>query len=77
VAKSSGQIFVRFKDYIYFLNIAYSADFNASVFHEDAIFLDLIDNMPTDTWQSILGTLIAMAVSCAFLISNENEYTIF
>ncbi|VDM41009.1 unnamed protein product [Toxocara canis] len=38
--------------------------FHASVFHEDGVFLDLIDNMPTDTWQSVLGTLICMAAVC-------------
>ncbi|VDN50128.1 unnamed protein product [Dracunculus medinensis] len=38
--------------------------FHASVFHEDGVFLDLIDNMTTDTWQSILGTLICMAAVC-------------
>uniref|UniRef100_A0A1I7VZV9 SSD domain-containing protein n=1 Tax=Loa loa TaxID=7209 RepID=A0A1I7VZV9_LOALO len=37
--------------------------FHASVYHEDAIFLDLIDNMPTDTWQSIAGTLVCMAAT--------------
>ncbi|KAL7074554.1 hypothetical protein ACQ4LE_006640 [Meloidogyne hapla] len=48
----------------------YSPDFDASVFHEDAVFLDLIDNMPTDTWQSVLGTLVCMAFVCfAFLSS--------
>uniref|UniRef100_A0A915BPN7 SSD domain-containing protein n=1 Tax=Parascaris univalens TaxID=6257 RepID=A0A915BPN7_PARUN len=38
--------------------------FEASVFHEDGVFLDLIDNMPTDTWQSVVGTLICMAAVC-------------
>nr|CAD2165749.1 unnamed protein product [Meloidogyne enterolobii] len=48
----------------------YSQDFDASVFHEDAVFLDLIDNMPSDTWQSVLGTLVCMAFVCfAFLSS--------
>uniref|UniRef100_A0A914KSB8 SSD domain-containing protein n=1 Tax=Meloidogyne incognita TaxID=6306 RepID=A0A914KSB8_MELIC len=48
----------------------YSPDFDASVFHEDAVFLDLIDNMPSDTWQSVLGTLVCMAFVCfAFLSS--------
>ncbi|KHN70673.1 Patched domain-containing protein 3 [Toxocara canis] len=41
-----------------------SRSFHASVFHEDGVFLDLIDNMPTDTWQSVLGTLICMAAVC-------------
>ncbi|VDK45952.1 unnamed protein product [Gongylonema pulchrum] len=40
------------------------ATFHATVFHEDGIFLDLIDNMPTDTWQSVLGTLVCMAAVC-------------
>lgn len=38
--------------------------FQASIFHEDGIFLDLIDNMPTDTWQSVAGTLVCMAAVC-------------
>uniref|UniRef100_A0A0N5AZ70 SSD domain-containing protein n=1 Tax=Syphacia muris TaxID=451379 RepID=A0A0N5AZ70_9BILA len=38
--------------------------FDASVFHEDGIFFDLIDNMTTDTWQSVLGTLVTMAAVC-------------
>ncbi|VDK41089.1 unnamed protein product [Gongylonema pulchrum] len=41
-----------------------NATFHATVFHEDGIFLDLIDNMPTDTWQSVLGTLVCMAAVC-------------
>lgn len=48
----------------------YSVEFDASVFHEDAIFLDLIDNMPTDTLQSVLGTLVCMALVC-FLFLNS------
>lgn len=45
-------------------------DFSASVFHEDGIFLDLIKNMPSDTWQSVLGTLACMAAVC-FLFLNS------
>ncbi|EFO26055.2 hypothetical protein LOAG_02430 [Loa loa] len=44
--------------------------FHASVYHEDAIFLDLIDNMPTDTWQSIAGTLVCMAAVCFLFLRN-------
>uniref|UniRef100_A0A0R3RZG2 SSD domain-containing protein n=1 Tax=Elaeophora elaphi TaxID=1147741 RepID=A0A0R3RZG2_9BILA len=44
--------------------------FHASVFHEDAIFLDLIDNMPTDTWQSIAGTLVCMGAVCFLFLRN-------
>jgi len=39
-------------------------DLNASVFHDEGIFLDLIENMPTDTWQSALATLLCMGFIC-------------
>ncbi|VDK65056.1 unnamed protein product [Onchocerca ochengi] len=43
-------------------------EFNVTVFMDDAIFLDLIDNMTTDAWQSALGLLICMAfISFIFL----------
>ncbi|MFH4984129.1 hypothetical protein AB6A40_010838 [Gnathostoma spinigerum] len=42
----------------------YRDDLNISAFHDDAHFIDLIENMPTDTWQSVLGTLVCMAVIC-------------
>lgn len=48
----------------------YSESFHAFVFHEDAIFLDLIDNMPTDTWQSIAGTLVCMTAVCFLFLRN-------
>ncbi|KAH7689537.1 Protein PTR-23 [Aphelenchoides avenae] len=48
----------------------YSPEFDASVFHEDGVFLDLIENMPTDTWQSVLGTLLCMGAVC-FLFLNS------
>ncbi|TKR96549.1 hypothetical protein L596_010550 [Steinernema carpocapsae] len=48
----------------------YNDDFSVSVFHEDGIYLDLIDNMPTDTWQSVLGTLIGMAGVCFLFLNN-------
>ncbi|MCP9260366.1 Patched family protein [Dirofilaria immitis] len=44
--------------------------FDASIFHEDAIFLDLIDNMSTDTWQSVAGTLVCMATVCFLFLRN-------
>ncbi|VDK88434.1 unnamed protein product [Onchocerca ochengi] len=44
--------------------------FHASIFHEDAIFLDLIDNMATDTWQSVAGTLVCMAAVCFLFLRN-------
>uniref|UniRef100_A0A915Q2S9 SSD domain-containing protein n=1 Tax=Setaria digitata TaxID=48799 RepID=A0A915Q2S9_9BILA len=43
-------------------------DLNVTVFMDDATFLDLIDNMPTDAWQSALGILVCMAfISFIFL----------
>uniref|UniRef100_A0AAF5PZS6 SSD domain-containing protein n=3 Tax=Wuchereria bancrofti TaxID=6293 RepID=A0AAF5PZS6_WUCBA len=43
-------------------------EFNVTVFTDDAIFLDLIDNMTTDAWQSALGILLCMAfISFIFL----------
>lgn len=45
-------------------------DFGASVYHEDGVYLDLIDNMPTDTWQSVLGTLVCMALVCFVFLNN-------
>jgi len=40
------------------------------VFHEDGIFLDLIESIPSNTWQSVLYTLICMAAVC-FLFLNS------
>uniref|UniRef100_A0A7E4UPM4 SSD domain-containing protein n=1 Tax=Panagrellus redivivus TaxID=6233 RepID=A0A7E4UPM4_PANRE len=54
----------------------YSPMFDASVFHEDSIFLDLIENMPTDTWQSILGALICMGVVCYVFLNSMFAVTI-
>ncbi|VDN02756.1 unnamed protein product [Thelazia callipaeda] len=39
-------------------------EFNVSVYMDDALFLDLIDNMATDIWQSALGILLCMAFIC-------------
>ncbi|CAD6196313.1 unnamed protein product [Caenorhabditis auriculariae] len=45
-------------------------EFGTAVFHEDGVYLDLIDNMPTDTWQSVLGTLVCMAFVCFVFLNN-------
>uniref|UniRef100_A0A7I4XV90 SSD domain-containing protein n=1 Tax=Haemonchus contortus TaxID=6289 RepID=A0A7I4XV90_HAECO len=45
-------------------------EFKPSVFHEDGVYLDLIDNMSTDTWQSVLGTLVCMAFVCFIFLNN-------
>ncbi|KAK5978851.1 hypothetical protein GCK32_016390, partial [Trichostrongylus colubriformis] len=42
----------------------YKPEFNVSVYYDDAIYLDLIENMPTDTWQSGVATICCMAVVC-------------
>ncbi|CAI4222495.1 unnamed protein product [Auanema sp. JU1783] len=42
----------------------YSPEFNITVFSDDGIYLDLIDNMPTDTWQSAVATIGCMALIC-------------
>ncbi|CAJ0566926.1 unnamed protein product, partial [Mesorhabditis spiculigera] len=42
----------------------YKAEFNCSVFYDEAIYIDFMDNMPTDTWQSAAGTLGCMALIC-------------
>lgn len=44
-------------------------DFNASVLHDDGLYLDLLQNMPTDIWQSLLGTLVCMAAICAIFMN--------
>ncbi|CAD6184084.1 unnamed protein product [Caenorhabditis auriculariae] len=42
----------------------YRTEFNASAYSDDGIYLDLIDNMPTDSWQSAAATLACMALIC-------------
>lgn len=46
------------------------SELNVSVFHDEGIFLDLVDNMPTDAWQSALATLICMATICFLFMYN-------
>lgn len=38
---------------------------NATVFNDEGIYFDLIDNMPTDAWQSGLAVLSCMVIICA------------
>uniref|UniRef100_A0A1I7UKZ8 SSD domain-containing protein n=1 Tax=Caenorhabditis tropicalis TaxID=1561998 RepID=A0A1I7UKZ8_9PELO len=42
----------------------YSGEFGLSVFSDDGIYVDLIENMPTDAWQSAVATLACMAFIC-------------
>ncbi|KAI6222847.1 SSD domain-containing protein [Aphelenchoides fujianensis] len=46
-------------------------EFKLSVYNDEAIFLDLIDNMPTDAWQSALGTLVCISLVC-FLFMRDS-----
>ena len=46
-------------------------EFNATIFHEEGIFLDLIDNMPTDAWQSAVATLCCMCLVCAIFMGHD------
>nr|CDJ81478.1 Patched domain containing protein [Haemonchus contortus] len=52
----------------------YKPEFNVSVYYDDAIYLDLIENMPTDTWQSGVATICCMAIVC--LIFMWDPYTV-
>ncbi|CAK5059554.1 unnamed protein product [Meloidogyne enterolobii] len=47
------------------------SDLNATVFNDEGLFLDLINNMPTDAWQSALATLICMTTICALFMGGE------
>lgn len=44
--------------------ILFRNEFNATVYSDDALFLDLIEVIPSVTWQSALATLICMAIVC-------------
>jgi hypothetical protein len=48
----------------------YRDEFNVSVLHDDGLYLDLLENMPTDIWQSGLATLLCMAAICAIFMAN-------
>ncbi|CAK5076517.1 unnamed protein product [Meloidogyne enterolobii] len=47
------------------------SDLNATVFNDEGLFFDLINNMPTDAWQSALATLICMTTICALFMGGE------
>lgn len=42
----------------------YKDEFNATVYSDDAIFMDLIEVIPSVTFQSALATLACMAIAC-------------
>lgn len=39
-------------------------EFNSTIYSDDAMFMDLIEVIPSVTWQSALATLVCMAVAC-------------
>ncbi|CAB3405553.1 unnamed protein product [Caenorhabditis bovis] len=45
-------------------------EFNATVFSEDAFFLDMIDSIPTITWQTTLATFVFVSLVCFIFISD-------
>jgi hypothetical protein len=45
-------------------------EFNASIYFDQGIFLDLVDNLPTDLWQSLVGTVCCMAAVCFIFMNN-------
>lgn len=46
-------------------------EFNISVLHNEGLYLDLLQNMPTDLWQSAAATIACMALMCAvFMMPN-------
>ncbi|KAE9553538.1 hypothetical protein FO519_003231 [Halicephalobus sp. NKZ332] len=50
-------------------------DFNATVYFDDAMFMDLIEVIPSVTFQSSLATLVCMALAC--LLFMFNFFTVF
>lgn len=44
--------------------IEFRDTFNATVFSDDALFLDLIEVIPSVSWQSVAATLFCMFVAC-------------
>ncbi|KAF7638765.1 SSD domain-containing protein [Meloidogyne graminicola] len=49
----------------------YNKEFNVSVLHDDGLYLDLLENMPTDIWQSAAATLVCMAIICAIFMGSN------
>ncbi|TKR80649.1 hypothetical protein L596_014689 [Steinernema carpocapsae] len=48
----------------------FKAEFNASIFTDDGVFLDLIEVIPSVTWQSVVATLICMFIVCFVFMSD-------
>ncbi|KHJ90194.1 hypothetical protein OESDEN_09967 [Oesophagostomum dentatum] len=45
-------------------------EFNATVFSEDAFYIDLLEAIPSITWQSGLATFICVMLVCAMFINH-------
>jgi predicted RND superfamily exporter protein len=50
-------------------------EFNATIYYEDALFLDLIDVLPYSTWQSLGLTLACIIITCYVFINDL--FTVF
>ncbi|KAL3118481.1 hypothetical protein niasHT_008713 [Heterodera trifolii] len=48
----------------------YVPEFNVSVLHDDGLYLDLLENMPINIWQSVVVTLLCMAAICGLFMCN-------
>ncbi|GMR53694.1 hypothetical protein PMAYCL1PPCAC_23889 [Pristionchus mayeri] len=48
----------------------YDALFDCTLFMDDALFLDVIENMPQDMWQAALATLVAMGLVCTVFLQD-------
>lgn len=49
---------------------SYVDEFNVSVLHDEGLYLDLLENMSTDIWQSLVGTLFCMAIICLVFMNH-------
>uniref|UniRef100_A0A914Z2T0 SSD domain-containing protein n=1 Tax=Panagrolaimus superbus TaxID=310955 RepID=A0A914Z2T0_9BILA len=54
----------------------YATEFDATVFHEEAVFLDLINNIPIDTMQAVCGAVICIGFVCYIFLNSWFAVTI-
>uniref|UniRef100_A0A7E4ZWC4 SSD domain-containing protein n=1 Tax=Panagrellus redivivus TaxID=6233 RepID=A0A7E4ZWC4_PANRE len=52
------------------------ASFNATIHTDDAMFLDLINVIPSVTWQSALATLVCMLIACVLFMADPFTVTV-
>ncbi|CAJ0606666.1 unnamed protein product [Cylicocyclus nassatus] len=48
----------------------FGRQFNATVFSDDAFYIDLLEAIPTITWQSGLATFVCVIIVCAMFINH-------